>query len=141
MAYPTYVAATTLVPLAGGAAVVGGVVTHGLGPVPGPDDGRARCVVVGHRRTHRSRGSRASPPRTSRAWFLWAWSIVGRDPRCCPRSTCLIAQPAALFLWVYVSSVLAAAVFFDRPGVALVGGVAMGLVALPFAWRLWDARG
>jgi putative membrane protein len=45
-----------------------------------------------------------------------------------------------LYLWVYVSSVGAAALFFDRPGVAIVGGVAMGLVALPFAWRLWLER-
>ena len=52
-----------------------------------------------------------------------------------------VAQPATLYLWVYVSSVLAAAVFFDRPGSALVGGVAMGIVALPFAWRLWWDRG
>ena len=41
--------------------------------------------------------------------------------------------PAALFLWTYVSSVLANAVFFGRPAVALVGGVGMGLVAVPYA--------
>ena len=45
-------------------------------------------------------------------------------------------QPAALFLWTYTSSVLANAVFFGRPGVALVGGAVMGLVAVPFALRL-----
>ncbi|HEX5016420.1 MAG TPA: carotenoid biosynthesis protein [Actinomycetes bacterium] len=50
------------------------------------------------------------------------------------------AQPATLFLWVYVSSVLAAAVFFDEPGVAIAGGIAMGVIALPFAWRLWLDR-
>jgi uncharacterized membrane protein len=44
--------------------------------------------------------------------------------------------PAALFLWTYASSVLAFAVFFGRPGVALVGGVGMGLVAVPYALRL-----
>ncbi len=41
--------------------------------------------------------------------------------------------PGALYLWTYVSSVLAHAVFFGRPPVALVGGVAMGLVAVPYA--------
>jgi putative membrane protein len=51
-----------------------------------------------------------------------------------------IGQPATLYLWVYVSSVIGAAVFFDRPGVAIVGGVAMGLVAFPFTWRLWLDR-
>ncbi|MGH8869986.1 MAG: carotenoid biosynthesis protein [Actinomycetes bacterium] len=48
--------------------------------------------------------------------------------------------PATLYLWTYASSVAAAAVFFDRPGVALVGGVVMGLVAVPYAYRLWLDR-
>jgi carotene biosynthesis associated membrane protein len=39
--------------------------------------------------------------------------------------------PLALFLWTYTSSVLANAAFFGRPGVALVGGLAMGLVTVP----------
>ena len=40
--------------------------------------------------------------------------------------------PHALFVWTYASSVLANAVFFGRPGVAVVGGAVMGAVALPF---------
>ncbi len=44
--------------------------------------------------------------------------------------------PATLFLWTYASSVVANAVFFARPGVALAGGIGMGLVALPFARSL-----
>jgi uncharacterized membrane protein len=40
---------------------------------------------------------------------------------------------AALYLWVYFSSVLAHAVFFGLPGSAITGGVLMGVVALPFA--------
>lgn len=49
--------------------------------------------------------------------------------------------PGALYLWTYVSSVLAHAVFFGRPPVALVGGAVMGLVAVPYtlAW-LRDLR-
>jgi carotene biosynthesis associated membrane protein len=39
--------------------------------------------------------------------------------------------PRGLFLWTYASSVLANAAFFGRPGVALAGGLAMGLVAVP----------
>jgi len=35
--------------------------------------------------------------------------------------------PLGLYLWTYASSVLAAAVFFHRPGVALVGGLVMGV--------------
>lgn len=40
---------------------------------------------------------------------------------------------AALYLWVYFSSVMAHAVFFGLPGSALTGGVLMGVVAVPFA--------
>jgi putative membrane protein len=40
------------------------------------------------------------------------------------------ALPLALYLWTYVGSVLANAVFFDRPAVALAGGLAMGVPAL-----------
>jgi putative membrane protein len=35
--------------------------------------------------------------------------------------------PLGLYLWTYASSVLAAAVFFHHPGVALVGGIGMGI--------------
>ena len=45
--------------------------------------------------------------------------------------------PIAVYLWTYGSSVMASAVFFGRPSVALVGGLLMGLVAWPLAWRLW----
>ncbi len=40
--------------------------------------------------------------------------------------------PAALFLWTWAGSVLANAAFFGRPGVAVTGGLAMGLVAVPY---------
>jgi putative membrane protein len=50
-------------------------------------------------------------------------------------------QPVALYLWVYASSVIGNALFLDRPSVALVGGIAMGLVAFPLLWRSWEGRG
>lgn len=53
-----------------------------------------------------------------------------------PRRVADDRVPAALFLWTYCSSVLAFAVFFGRPAVALLGGVAMGVVALPYARSL-----
>lgn len=46
------------------------------------------------------------------------------------------APVLALYLWTYVSSVLAHAVFLGLPRSALVGGVGMGLVAVPLAIRL-----
>ena len=44
--------------------------------------------------------------------------------------------PLGLYLWTYVSSLLAAAVFFHRPGVALVGGLVMGIPAAMLVRRL-----
>jgi len=46
----------------------------------------------------------------------------------------------ALYLWTYASSVLAHAVFLGLPRSALVGGVGMGLVALPLAIGLARPR-
>ncbi|WP_238888007.1 carotenoid biosynthesis protein [Mycobacterium sp. IDR2000157661] len=46
------------------------------------------------------------------------------------------APASALYLWVYVSSVLGHAAFFGLPGSAVTGGVIMGAVALPFAIAL-----
>ena len=48
--------------------------------------------------------------------------------------------PAVLFLWTYLGSVVGNIVFFGRPWVGVVGGVLMGLVAVPYAVRLWRAR-
>jgi uncharacterized membrane protein len=48
--------------------------------------------------------------------------------------------PALLYLWTFASQVLANAVFFGRPWVALVGGVAMGVVAVPYALAFWRHR-
>jgi putative membrane protein len=46
------------------------------------------------------------------------------------------APVLALYLWMYASSVLAHAVFLDLPRSALVGGVGMGLVAIPLGVAL-----
>lgn len=43
------------------------------------------------------------------------------------------ALPVAVLAWTYASQLLANLVFFDRPWVAAWGGVAMGLVVLPWA--------
>jgi putative membrane protein len=51
------------------------------------------------------------------------------------------SPPAAtLYLWVYLSSVLAHAAFFGLPGSAVTGGLLMGAVAVPFAVALWRRR-
>lgn len=70
----------------------------------------------------------------------FGWLLVGAVMlgllQLLPRRRADDRVPAALFLWTWASSVLAFAAFFGRPGVALVGGVAMGLVAVPYARSL-----
>lgn len=57
-----------------------------------------------------------------------------------PRVRAGEAQPATLLLWTYAGSIVGNLLWFGRPSVALVGGVAMGLVVLPYAWSLWQSR-
>jgi putative membrane protein len=68
-------------------------------------------------------------------WLLVAVLIVGAL-QLLPRRVADDRVPAALLLWTYGSSVLANAVFFGRPLTAVVGGIGMGLVAIPYALSL-----
>ena len=72
-------------------------------------------------------------------WLLVAVVMVGLLDGVLPRTARPSGPAAALYLWTYGSSVLAHVVFFDRPGAALVGGIGMGLLALPFARALWSS--
>ena len=72
-------------------------------------------------------------------WFV-VGLVIGVVLLALPSRRAPVAQPAVLYLWVFFSSVLGAAVFFDHPGSAVLGGVAMGIVAIPFMWRLWIDR-
>jgi putative membrane protein len=80
-------------------------------------------------------------PLVNYAGWFGVGLVIGLVMLALPARAVSVAQPSTLYLWVYLSSVLGSAVFFDRPGAAVAGGVAMGLVALPFAWRLWVDRG
>lgn len=55
-----------------------------------------------------------------------------------PRKTAGDAVPNVLLMWVFASNIVANLVFFGRPGVALWGGVCMGIVVVPWIWRLWS---
>ncbi|GAB3596885.1 carotenoid biosynthesis protein [Angustibacter peucedani] len=48
--------------------------------------------------------------------------------------------PGALLAWTWAGSALGNAVFFDRPWVAVWGGVAMGVVVVPYLFLWWDGR-
>ena len=53
-----------------------------------------------------------------------------------PRTPADDRMPSILLLWMYASNVMAAAVFFGRPAVAVWGAIAMGLTVVPFARRI-----
>lgn len=73
-------------------------------------------------------------------WILTAALIMALLSRLPQRAPQADGVPTLLFLWVYFSSVLANAAFFGRPGVALWGGLLMGVVVVPFAWISWTRR-
>jgi putative membrane protein len=80
-------------------------------------------------------GSPGIPVSNYLGWLLVAVLMVG-VLQLLPRRDADDRVPAALFLWTYGSSVLANAVFFGRPAVALIGGIGMGAVAVPYAKAL-----
>jgi uncharacterized membrane protein len=55
-----------------------------------------------------------------------------------PRKIANDTVPNTLLIWIYFSNILAAAVFFGAIGVALWGGIAMGLFMFPWMWRIWS---
>lgn len=71
-------------------------------------------------------------------WLLVSFLIVAtldlvirRDETAETDRAGMDAVPVAAYLWTYFSSVMAHAVFFGRPSVALTGGLVMGVVAIP----------
>jgi len=85
-------------------------------------------------------GSPGIPLSNTLGWLAVGVAMLG-VLQALPRRRADDRQPYALFLWTYASSVLAFAVFFGRPLVALVGGIGMGLVAVPFARALTSPAG
>ena len=72
-------------------------------------------------------------------WLLAAFAMMLLLDRL-PRRHANDAVPALLYLWTFASSVVANAFFFHEPWVALYGGIAMGVVAVPYMWVLWSGR-
>ena len=59
--------------------------------------------------------------------------VLRKDRRKVSTST---AVPDFFLMWTWFSGVVGNLFFFDRPGVALIGGVALGLVLLPYIFLL-----
>jgi uncharacterized membrane protein len=74
-------------------------------------------------------------------WLLVAAAVIAVLHRVLRPSDAPSAPAAALYLWVYFSSVLGHLVFFGLPGSAVTGGLLMGAVAVPFAVELVRRRG
>ncbi|MDD7941857.1 carotenoid biosynthesis protein [Actinomycetospora lutea] len=65
-------------------------------------------------------------------WLLVSLVMIAALDRVMPAGPATDDRlPLALWLWTFLSSTMAAAVFFGRPTVALVGGLLMGLVGVP----------
>ena len=48
--------------------------------------------------------------------------------------------PATLLVWTWLGYVLGNLFWFGTASVALVGGMLLGLLVLPYAWSLWQSR-
>ena len=134
-AYPALLVGQRLARTAVGAAVVGGFALASWDLFLDP-----QMVEAGHWRFTDVQvslpGAAGIPLSNYLGWLLVAVAMVG-VLQLLGRREADDRLPAALFLWTYGSSVLANAAFFGRPGVALVGGLGMGLVAVPYALSLW----
>jgi len=134
MAYPCLLVGQRLARGPVGAAVLGGFALAAWDLFLDP-----QMVEAGHWHwtevRHAVPGAPGVPLSNSLGWLLVAVAMVA-VLQLLPRRAADDRVPAALFLWTYGSSVLASAVFFARPLTALVGGVAMGLVAVPYALSL-----
>ena len=137
MAYPCLLVGQRLARTALGAAVVGGGALAAWDLFLDP-----QMVEAGHWTWTGVRlafpGAPDVPVSNTLGWLTVAVLMVG-VLQLLPRERRDDRQPYALFLWTYASSVLAFAVFFGRPVTALVGGIGMGLVAVPFARSLLRA--
>jgi putative membrane protein len=70
-------------------------------------------------------------------WLLAAMVLMALLDRL-PRKVASDAVPTTMLTWVWVSSIVANLLFLARPGVAVWGGVCMGLIVVPFLWRTWS---
>jgi uncharacterized membrane protein len=134
-AYPCLVVGQRLARTAVGAAAVGGFAMASWDLFLDP-----QMVEAGHWRFSDVEASLPGAPDIPLSnylgWLLVAWLMLGALQLLGRRPDADDRVPGALFLWTWGSSVLANAVFFGRPVVALVGGLVMGAVAVPYALSL-----
>ncbi|MGV1035775.1 MAG: carotenoid biosynthesis protein [Candidatus Nanopelagicales bacterium] len=64
-----------------------------------------------------------------------------RDDRAADGLPTAQGVPAVLWAWMWIGGIVANAFFFGRPSVALVGGLAMAIVSVPYFLKLSQVRG
>lgn len=85
-------------------------------------------------------GSPEVPLTNYAGWLVVSVLLMAVLDRVIPRDGGDDLLPGVLYLWTYGAQVLGNLAFFDRPAVALLGGIAMGAVALPYARTLRGPR-
>ena len=81
-------------------------------------------------------GSPEVPLTNYAGWLVVSVLLMAVLDRLVPPTGTDDLLPGALYLWTYAAQVLGNLAFFDRPAVAVLGGLVMGAVALPYARSL-----
>lgn len=136
MAYPVLLAAQRLTTTTLGTAVVGGWLLASWDLFLDPQmvaEGLWSWQQVGWELP----GIDGIPLQNFLGWLLSSAVLMG-ILSLLPRKVASEAVPTTLLTWVYFSCVVANLVFLHRPGVAIWGGICMGIVVIPWLWRLWS---
>jgi putative membrane protein len=137
MAYPVFLAARRLSRRF--VALVGGIGLAGWDVFLDPQ-------MVRDGRWHWSDPTPALPgvphvPLTNYAgWLLCGIVLMALLAMTLPRDRASETVPAALLIWTYVGSIVGNLFFFGTDAIALAGGLAMGVLVVPYAWSLWQSR-
>jgi uncharacterized membrane protein len=137
MAYPMLLAARALTRRF--VAIVGGVGLAGWDVFLDPQ-------MVADGRWHWSDPTPSLPgiddvPLTNYAgWLAVGILMMGLLSALLPRDRASEAVPAVLLFWTYAGSIVGNVFWFGDESIAIAGGVAMGVVVVPYAWVLWQSR-
>jgi uncharacterized membrane protein len=73
-------------------------------------------------------------------WLAVSVVLMGLLHLILPRERASQTVPALLLFWTYVGSIVGNVFWFGSGSVAIAGGIAMGVVVVPYAWVLWQSR-
>lgn len=137
MAYPMFLAARRVTRRF--TAVVGGVGLAGWDVFLDPQmvrDGRWRWTEP----TPSLPGVPDVPLTDYAGWLVVGVAMMALLSMLLPRDRASETVPATLLLWTYIGSVAGNVFWFGTGSIALAGGIAMGLLVIPYVWVLWQSR-